>query len=137
MAGPLANDLYAPRDRGRREDNVIPLINIVFLLLVFYLLVGRLADPHGPQVDPPVSGSEKPLERAPVVLVLEADHSLSINGEPVAFAALDAALAPPRRNVVVKADREVKAAALDRLFDALRAQQVTTVTLYSKPAEPR
>lgn len=137
MAEPLANELYAPRDRDRREDNVIPLINIVFLLLVFYLLVGQFADPHGPQVDPPVSGSEKPLERAPVVLVLDADHSLSANGEPVAFDALDAVLTPPRQNVVVKADREVKAAALDRLFDALRTQQITSITLYSRPPEPQ
>lgn len=139
MTDLLSNEFCEDRFRRHRDDNVIPLINVVFLLLVFYMIAGQITDTYGRHVEPPVSGSEKFLGHPSIVLVLESDHSLSINGEYVELESLDAAMlgqtGAQRGTVVVKADKEVKAAGLDRLLNVLREHHVATITLYSKPAK--
>lgn len=138
MTDLFSNELYKSRSRRHRDDDVIPLINIVFLLLAFYMIMGQITSTHGRHVDPPVSGSKKLLGYSPVVLILESNNSLSINGKYVALESLDAAMLgltdAQSRTVVVKADKEVKAAGLDRLLNVLREHRVATITLYSKPA---
>ena len=119
---------------------MIPLINIVFLLLVFYMIAGEISTVLGDHVDPPLSSSGQALEGASVVLVLDKDNVLSMNGEPVELNGLATSLfrksdmAPNR--IVLKADKEVKAAHLSRLLNVLREHQVSTVALLSQPQEP-
>ncbi len=135
----FSNELYTPRSKRGGDDNMIPLVNIVFLMLVFYMIAGQITDPRGRNIDPPVSSSKKPLVHAPVVLILETDNSLSINGKPVTYESLDAdilgATNAGSEGVIVKADKEVKAKNLDRLFEILRQLQISKVTLFSRPEE--
>lgn len=132
----ISSQLFISRSR-RDDDNMIPLINIVFLLLVFYMMAGEISSVMGDHVDPPFSSSHKALESSPVVLVLDAENVLSINGEPVELYQLESKLpeitgmAPSR--VVLKADHEVTAASLSRLMRVLHDNQVTTIALLSRP----
>lgn len=78
-------------DRPRRRPNLTPMIDVVFLLLVFFMLVSRFG------VDRVL-----PLSMAgggggwsgPPRLVDVAPGGLALNGAPVAADALAAALAP-------------------------------------------
>ena len=40
------------------EEGVLPLINVVFLLLIFFMLAGRLASVDPFRTEPPLSASE-------------------------------------------------------------------------------
>jgi len=148
MNGP-GTDLRAtpvlPR-RGRRGDTgMIPLINIVLLLLIFFLLAGRIDDgPNRPEIRPPTSASEKsvPHPSVPhpsVIVSLDTKGRLTLNGADVSFEtvvpALEFALAGDGRRVALKVDRDVTADTLDRLLDVVREQGIATVTLYSVHAE--
>ena len=139
MTDLLSSGLFEGRAKRHRDDDVIPLINVVFLLLVFYMIAGQITDTYGHQVEPPTSSSEKLLGHPPVILVLESDHSLSINGEYVRLESLDADMlnqaGAQGGTVVVKADKEVRATGLDRLLNVLRGHGVATITLYSKPPQ--
>ena len=83
------------RRRGVRE-NVVPLINVVFLLLIFFLLAGTLRGPVPFEIEPPIAGGagggrlEPGTER---VLHLARDGRLALAGEEVALAELPTALA--------------------------------------------
>ena len=143
MNGP-GTDLRAtpvlPR-RGRRGDTgMIPLINIVLLLLIFFLLAGRIDDgPNRPEIRPPTSASEKSVPHPSVIVSLDTKGRLTLNGADVSFEtvvpALEFALAGDGRRVALKVDRDVTADTLDRLLDVVREQGIATVTLYSVHAE--
>lgn len=127
--------------RGRSSDiGVIPLINIVLLLLIFFLITGQMADRQDRQgFQPPTSVSNKPLRHQPITLSLNMHQQLALNGEEFSFEtlgpALQAALADDTQQVALKIDRNVTASTLDKLLDVIRSHNVATVTLYSVNAE--
>ncbi|MBN2905514.1 MAG: biopolymer transporter ExbD [Rhodobacteraceae bacterium] len=107
------------------------MINVVFLLLIFFLMSARLAPPEPFQTTPPhASGG------APVVgdtLYLSADGTLAfgaLTGEAV-FAAL--ASRDADTPLVIRADAGVAATALARLAARLAAQGQGALRLVTVP----
>ena len=127
--------------RGRSSDiGVIPLINIVLLLLIFFLIAGQMADRQDQQgFQPPTSASNKPLRHQPITLALNRHRQLTLNGGELSFEALGPALQTAlddnTQQVALKIDRDVTAGTLDKLLNVMRTHNVATVTLYSVNAE--
>lgn len=121
------------RRRQSRLEPTITLINIVFLLLVFFVVAGTLAPPLDPDVTL-VDTENLPAEAPPDALVLHADGRLSWRGTE--FASVDAflAAAPPEmadRPRVVP-DRNVPAVELIRLGHALGAAGAGSVAIVTE-----
>ena len=59
---------FQARRPNRSEENILPLTNIVFLLLIFFMLAGRLsaADPF--RIDLPVSASQAEASERTIVV---------------------------------------------------------------------
>lgn len=84
-----------PRDSGRHSSDkrILPLINIVFLLLIFFMLAGRLAY-HDPfRIRPPRSASGLVADGHELVVLVAADGRLGLNGEVLTPAGLTSRLA--------------------------------------------
>lgn len=80
--------LIPPRPKRARPDFALPIINIVFLLLLFYLATGSLIKPAELETNAPLTET-LPLELLPRPLLLAAaDGSLLLDGVPVAVADL-------------------------------------------------
>lgn len=76
----------APR---RKRDSTIALINVVFLMLIFFLITGTIAPPLDPDLNL-VDTSELEGREPPDALVLHKDGTLSFRGaetNPEAFMA--------------------------------------------------
>ncbi|MCG8693196.1 MAG: biopolymer transporter ExbD, partial [Minwuiales bacterium] len=54
--------------RRSDDDRILPLINVVFLLLIFFMLAGRLSAGDPFRVDPPASVSADPAEQRDLVV---------------------------------------------------------------------
>ena len=112
---------------GRRRAliGLTPLIDVVFILLIFFMLASRLGDLRGlPLVA--AQGGGGGVEGA-VLLELRAG-GLRLSGEAVDEAALAARLTPDRR-VLLRAGAGVTTQALVALLDRLEALGVRDVTL--------
>ena len=131
--------LINPRSSRNSDLNLIPLINVVFLLLIFFLIAGQLANTQDQDIRLPTSVSNKPIEQQRITLSLDTRNQLSLNGEQLSFetlgVALQAALSEDTQPILLRVDRDVTAISLDRLLDTLRRQGIATVTLYSLNAE--
>ncbi|HET8729197.1 MAG TPA: biopolymer transporter ExbD [Alphaproteobacteria bacterium] len=79
-----------PRDF---EDSILPLINVIFLLLIFFMLAGTFAVPDALTVEPPRSVSETAAGTGPLVVLVTADGRVALDGEIVDSGTLDALLA--------------------------------------------
>ena len=124
---------FASPDEDRAfAIQVAPLIDIVFLLICFYLLVAQLI---GSQKDPSVqlaSMSDQVLAaEAPAELVinLRDDGTVTVGGRPVRMSGLRALLADEKSNaaqagqrfsVVVRADRRQRYGKLDEVLRLCR-----------------
>lgn len=122
-----------PRRRDDDESNLIPLINVVFLLLIFFMLAGRLARPDPADLTPPESGSAETVT-AGWALLIDAAGQFTVDGEPLAAAGLEAWLQtrlsdPATGPLQVKADARLEATQLITVLERLRAAGVEELQL--------
>jgi biopolymer transport protein ExbD len=124
------------RPPRRPSENIVPLINVVFLLLVFFMLTGTLAPPEALNVRLPVESREvaatpRSAPDTPRVSV-SASGELAFEGLPVSSAGLDAALVEGEpRDVALRADAGTPSHILLPLLERLQnagVQQVDLVT---------
>ena len=125
-----------PRARQQREPT-IALINIVFLMLIFFLVAGTLASPldkgltlvrtSQPQGTPPADA-----------LVIHADGRMMNRGAPVASASAFVAALPQeaRSRVRIVPDRDLPAETLVSLGRALQAAGADRVVILTERAVP-
>lgn len=122
-----------PLRRSRRALRLAPLVDVVFLLLVFFMLVSRLDVPQTLIVEAPSQGGVGALQGA-VLVRLEADGSLDVNGRLVGLDRLADAITPfldkaPDVRVLVQSAREASLERLVRVLDRLRAAGAKDLTL--------
>lgn len=75
------------------EERILPLINIVFLLLVFFMVAGRLTAPDPFRIELPQSVSDDQAGTQQTVVSLGRDGRLALDGLVMDEAGLKAALA--------------------------------------------
>lgn len=124
----------APRPRDD-DARVLPLINVVFLLLIFFMLAGALAPADPFRVEPPLSLSEAPPPPEPRVLLVGPDGRLALDGEPLDEATLlqrlGEGLEPgaPLPELHIKADATLEALQIVGLLETLRSTGLRHVRL--------
>jgi len=125
--------------RKSDDERILPLINIVFLLLIFFMLAGRLAATDPFRIEPPRSASEAPPDVQEHVVFVAADGRLAFDGEVMESAALKAAVSeamqqePPPR-IRLKADAGTEATQVVVVMETLRDAGVETLRLLTIPA---
>ena len=117
-------------DRPRRRPNLTPMIDVVFLLLVFFMLVSRFGVDRVLPLSMAGGGGDW---SGPPRLVDVAPGGLALNGAPVGADALAAALAPltagPDDAVVLRARDGASLQALVAVMEALGAAGLTRLVL--------
>lgn len=117
------------------ELGITPLIDIVFLLLIFFMLTSRFVMQEGIEVHLPETEKEHTLPSGEVrIIYVRADGSLSFEGSPWTLAAIDQYLAGrggELREVPfeVRADRKASIQSVVSLMEVLRERGVQRVTL--------
>lgn len=128
-----------PRRRRLDEDQrILPLINVVFLLLIFFMVAGQLANTDPVPIEPPVSNSDKETANRTLQILVPADGRILIEGKIVqpadlrarlkALAANDAA-----RSIHLKSDGATEARIVIRILDQIKDAGFEKVKLLTNP----
>lgn len=117
--------------KRQASESVIPMINVVFLLLVFFLMTAQIAPPEPFEVAPPVAAVDTPAEgRATLHLSAEGDMAYEgVRGEPAVLAALQGY--PEDRPLMLRADKAVPAERIAALLPKLASAGVRKLKLVS------
>ncbi len=124
-----------PRRATNSEDNILPLINVVFLLLIFFMVSGTLIQEPPFALTPPTTEHAAPLDSQSEYLAIGADGRLAWIGEAIEPEALADRLslrAQPDAPLQVRADRRLEARALTELLAELRAGGVAQIQLLTE-----
>lgn len=117
--------LLPERPRRPRPEPVVPMINVVFLLLIFFLMTASLTPPAPFDITAPEAPG-KPDEAQRDTLYLSADGQLAYGDLRGPQALEAAAAAGPVR---LAADARLPAAELTRILTRLSAQGAAEVQL--------
>lgn len=122
------------RHRQRNSDEgIIPLINVVFLLLIFFMLAGKLSQIDPFTVTPPDSASESPPDGSALTVLVGSDGRIAFDGKPVKLEEL-AALLTGRDGkeaavLRLKADQQAEADRVIEVMESLRAAGIEKLSL--------
>lgn len=124
----MEKSLVAIRRTNKRnhEISLVPLINVVFLLLIFFLVAGTIGKIEIVPIDPPMADSGKILDEGHIVILMGKYDELIIDDElvmmddiiPIVSKSLKS---HPEKIITLKADSGVAAKRLVEVMDMVKA----------------
>ncbi len=124
-----------PRSARSSEENVLPLINVVFLLLIFFMIAGSLSATAPFELEPPEAASPQPTDAPSGGITIAADGRIAFGDEEVPLDALAERARRWReqrdggRPLALRADGGTPSERLLEVIDALRQAGVERVRL--------
>lgn len=133
--------LAPARPRRRGDDELLPLINVVFLLLIFFMVAGRLSATDTFAVEPPQAARGDVAGAPALTVYVSADGRLAVDADMVDLA--DIADAVRRRvaeapgtaaaPVRIKADGGADAGRVVAVTEQLRDAGIARVRIMAVP----
>lgn len=127
--------LAAPHRAARDvEVAVVPMINIVFLLLLYFLIAGHLTVTEGPELELPLGGGPGQPEPAATAVMVDAGGTFWVGSGEVTESELRQQLQAltiesSSATVLIRADGRAEANALQIVLEACRSAGVTEIRL--------
>ncbi len=133
------NDLMPPPGLSgkslldRVEDALLPLINLVFLLLMFFIVAGQLSETSLPELPETLPSASETSTNAD--LIVAADGTFKVAGKPVTQAGLAEALPQPdpENPLRIGAAGNLSMAELEQLMTLLEKAGYTELLLLTEP----
>jgi len=123
------------QDDGNDEDvNVTPLLDIVFIMLIFFIVTSTFVKEPGVEVDRPYAVSATDRRLASIIIAISADNEIWINKEQVELGEVRAEIEQLRREnpkgtAVVQADAKSESRYLVEVVTQIRATGITDVAV--------
>lgn len=129
--------LKAPAHIRTREPDLTSLINIVFLILIFFIVAGALRPFSARNIELTKIAADAAGAVAPGRLIAHADGRLTYRGADIALAELGPAVASEaaRRSFetfVIVADARLPGSSLLAVIRKLRAARITPISVMSE-----
>jgi biopolymer transport protein ExbD len=101
--------------------NVAPLVDVVFLLLLFFMLASHLVQEPSISLTLPESETAEIKELKGLEIVIKRDGETFLNGEPVSLEQLGGLLEGRRdESLTIKADRDLRLGLMIKVVDQVR-----------------
>ena len=127
-----------PRPKSE-DDRILPLINVVFLLLIFFMLAGSLTGSDPFEIAPVKSASEASSGEKDIEILLGTESQVALDGAVMTQTDMITALTQrlkdqPDTMVRLKADGRIDATKIVVVMEKLREVGVSRLKLLTVPA---
>lgn len=103
--------------------NISPLIDVIFILLIFFIVTMVFADGSAVKVNVPKATSAQSVESKPLTIVIRADSTMLIDGKVVSMRALELRIREHLKKnsaVVLRGDKDASVSALVSAMDCAK-----------------
>ncbi len=121
-----------------REPGMMPMINVVLLLLTFFLVAGSIEKFEVLHVELPVAKNGKMLADGQVVVVLGAQREILVNDEFIAPSVFLTTIQEqlqgnPNKIITLRADQRLPATFMIYVMNQIKAAGGTNISLITTP----
>jgi len=125
---------FEGRARIHSHLDIAPLIDIVFLLLVFFMLTSTFIVPEAIELELPESNSASVTDTRPIIVAMDKKAQLSLNGERVELKQLRIAIELLLKQdatsaITLKTDTHTEVQQLLKVMDEIRLAGGSNVAL--------
>ena len=130
---------FRDRRRVRAEPGLTAMIDIIFLLLLFFVLSSTFILQPGIKVRLPRTFTTEQPARKDVVLIIARDRRIFLNNSLVPFNSLWGRLIEelkfqPRATLILRADRDVAHGYVVRVMDVAKQAGASRIAIATSPA---
>lgn len=129
------------QDEGTAEDdvNVTPLLDIVFIMLIFFIVTSTFVKEPGVDITRPEAETTKERKFASILVAITEDDEIYINKEQVEIDGVRAAVEQlrrenPKSTAVVQADAKAKSRYLVEVVNQIRDAGVAEIAVSTEDA---
>jgi len=131
MRAPLGN-LF--QEDEAEEINMTPMLDVVFIMLIFFIVTASFVKEAGIDVNRPEAATEVKKERANILVAISDQGEIWINKRQIDVRAVQANIERlkaenPQGSVVIQADKKATTETLIKVMDASRAAGVFDVSI--------
>ena len=128
----------ARRDKARQEEesevNMTPMLDVVFIMLIFFIVTASFVKESGIDVNRPNAATAERKEKGNIIVAISENNQIWIDRRQVDPRALRANIERmhaenPNAAVVIQADEESKNKLLVQVMDAARMAGVKNVSI--------
>ena len=111
--------------------DIAPLIDCVFLLLIFFLLTSNFIFQPGIKINLPKAVTSEVVQENTLVITVTADNRFYLNEAPITFVELENKLKNTAKNkpILIKADRDVVLGMVVKIWDFCRDIGITKINI--------
>ncbi len=122
------------REQEESEVNLTPMLDVVFIMLIFFIVTASFVKEAGIDVSRPPAATAERKERGNIMVAITENDQIWIDRRQVEPRALRANIERlhaenPQGSVVIVADKNSKNGLLVQVMDAARAARVPNVSL--------
>ena len=128
------------QDVEESEVNLTPMLDVVFIMLIFFIVTASFVKEAGIDVSRPPAATAERKERGNILVAITKDNQIWIDRRQVSPQALRANIERlhaenPQGSVVIQADEKSENGLLVRVMDAARLAGVGNVSLAAEVIE--
>lgn len=136
--------MFQSAQQGKASDstaeiNIAPMLDMVFILLIFFLVTASFVRDSGIAVDRPVAAESQPLAADSLRVSIGASGTMYLEGEALALSELSSAVRQALRQreisaAVVIPDRSLPSGELVAVIDAIKAAGLSQIAIATQDA---
>ena len=122
------------QDQDENEINLTPMLDVVFIMLIFFIVTATFIKEAGIDVNRPDATTATPQEQANILIAITSRNEVWIDRRPVKINAVRANIERlhaenPKGTVVIQADKESNTDTLIQVMDASREAGVYNISI--------
>ena len=120
-------------EQGLKQIDIVPLINVIFLLLIFFMLTSGLAmQPPGIKVNLPKAVTSEIVKYENLEIIVSGENAVYSDGKPVTTQELKSLFIQAGRrgsSILIKADKAASLGRVVEIWDMARNSKVSQINL--------
>ncbi|MFK7793738.1 MAG: ExbD/TolR family protein [Gammaproteobacteria bacterium] len=133
--------MHIPDQPDKRElENLLPLVNVVFLLLIFFMVAGAFSSPELFIIEPTIAENELSANPELLTILVNQQGDLAINQDKIATDSLPVIIneyleSKPNSIVQLKPDANTEALRIVELLETLGTSNLDAVHIVTSASE--
>lgn len=128
-------------ENGDSGVDISPLIDCVFILLIFFIVTTTFVKETGVEVNKPQAASASQLEKNSIMLALTREGQVVYGGQQIGFSGVRSLVRRQLQKedvpVIIKADQDAASGLLVRIIDEAKLAGAKNVSLATLPTSSR
>lgn len=129
---------HAKVEHGLTQIDIAPLIDMVFQLLIFFMLTSSFIFQTGIRINLPKAITSEVIREESKVIIISSENVIYLNGKVVTLSELERVLKAAARKdspLLIKADRRASLGRIVDVWDLCRDVGLTKVNIATNPGQ--